>query len=364
MRRWMIHLVMAIVGASIGIAVLPDFWHLVGFHSGLTSHNVFNGFVGAIILFVLSFLFVATLLLALFKRIDQKISKVELSSLVFNLIGAIIGLVLGVLISIPLSLLHIPLLTNILAFILIVGLTYLGYMLFHRRGDEIFRLLSRKRRETMELVDEEVVTTTKAEPTAYVVSPLVVDTSTIIDGRIYDVLKTGFISERLIIPDFVLLELQLISDSSDPLKRAKGRRGLDLVTKLKDFENVEISDKDYPEIKEVDTKLLRFASEEGAKLVTNDFNLNKVAAIQGTKVLNINDLANAVKAQLVVGEVIDVTIIRAGSERQQGVAYMPDGTMIVVEDTADKIDKTLPVQVAKVLQTSAGRMIFADLVKK
>ncbi|MGL5341627.1 MAG: PIN/TRAM domain-containing protein, partial [Lactococcus garvieae] len=250
----------------------------------------------------------------------------------------------------------VPVLSNIISFVLIIGLLYLGYTVFDKRGDEIFKIVFRKRKEVA-AVDKPLVKEGNAVQHA-----MILDTSSVIDGRILDVLTTGFISDKVIVPNFVLLELQLISDSSDPLKRAKGRRGLDLVNSLKEFDNVEISNKDYKDIREVDTKLLRYASEIGAKLVTNDFNLNKVAEIQGVIVLNINDLANAVKTQLVVGEQIEVTIIREGSERQQGVAYLPDGTMIVIEDTAKMIDKKVLVEVAKVLQTSAGRMIFAELV--
>ena len=275
--------------------------------------------------------------------------------MVFNFIGAILGLMVGVLLTIPLSLLGVPVLSNIISFILIVGLLYLGYTVFDKRGDEIFKIVFRKRKETAP-ADK------PADKEENSRSSMLLDTSSVIDGRILDVLKTGFISDKVIVPNFVLLELQLISDSADPLKRAKGRRGLDLVNSLKEFANVEISTKDYEDVREVDTKLLRYASEIGAKLVTNDFNLNKVAEIQGVVVLNINDLANAVKTQLIVGEQVEVTIIREGSERQQGVAYLPDGTMIVIEDTAKMIDKKVLVEVAKVLQTSAGRMIFADLV--
>lgn len=276
--------------------------------------------------------------------------------MVFNFIGAILGLTVGVLLTTPLSLLGIPVLSNIISFVLIIGLLYLGYTVFDKRGDEIFKIVFRKRKEVA-AVDKPLV---KEE--VQVQHAMILDTSSVIDGRILDVLKTGFISDKVIVPNFVLLELQLISDSADPLKRAKGRRGLDLVNSLKEFDNVEISNKDYKDIREVDTKLLRYASEISAKLVTNDFNLNKVAEIQGVIVLNINDLANAVKTQLVVGEQIEVTIIREGSERQQGVAYLPDGTMIVIEDTAKMIDQKVLVEVAKVLQTSAGRMIFAELV--
>jgi uncharacterized protein YacL len=346
---------MGIVGASLGITTLPWVWHLFRQEGNAFNQEIVNGLIGAIIFVILSF-FMSNLLMRALKKLDQKITRVNLSKMVFNFIGAILGLTVGVLLTIPLSLLGVPVLSNIISFVLIIGLLYLGYTVFDKRGDEIFKIVFRKRKEVA-AVDKPLVKEGNAVQHA-----MILDTSSVIDGRILDVLKTGFISDKVIVPNFVLLELQLISDSSDPLKRAKGRRGLDLVNSLKEFDNVEISNKDYKDIREVDTKLLRYASEIGAKLVTNDFNLNKVAEIQGVIVLNINDLANAVKTQLVVGEQIEVTIIREGSERQQGVAYLPDGTMIVIEDTAKMIDKKVLVEVAKVLQTSAGRMIFAELV--
>lgn len=346
---------MGIVGASLGITTLPWVWHLFRQEGNAFNQEIVNGLIGAIIFVILSF-FMSNLLMRALKKLDQKITRVNLSKMVFNFIGAILGLTVGVLLTTPLSLLGIPVLSNIISFVLIIGLLYLGYTVFDKRGDEIFKIVFRKRKEVA-AVDKPLV---KEE--VQVQHAMILDTSSVIDGRILDVLKTGFISDKVIVPNFVLLELQLISDSADPLKRAKGRRGLDLVNSLKEFDNVEISNKDYKDIREVDTKLLRYASEISAKLVTNDFNLNKVAEIQGVIVLNINDLANAVKTQLVVGEQIEVTIIREGSERQQGVAYLPDGTMIVIEDTAKMIDQKVLVEVAKVLQTSAGRMIFAELV--
>ena len=355
MRRWIIHVLMGIVGASLGITTLPWVWHLFRQEGNAFNQEIVNGLIGAIIFVILSF-FMSNLLMRALKKLDQKITRVNLSKMVFNFIGAILGLTVGVLLTIPLSLLGVPVLSNIISFVLIIGLLYLGYTVFDKRGDEIFKIVFRKRKEVA-AVDKPLV---KEE--VQVQHAMILDTSSVIDGRILDVLKTGFISDKVIVPNFVLLELQLISDSADPLKRAKGRRGLDLVNSLKEFDNVEISNKDYKDIREVDTKLLRYASEISAKLVTNDFNLNKVAEIQGVIVLNINDLANAVKTQLVVGEQIEVTIIREGSERQQGVAYLPDGTMIVIEDTAKMIDQKVLVEVAKVLQTSAGRMIFAELV--
>ncbi|WP_205271951.1 PIN/TRAM domain-containing protein [Lactococcus taiwanensis] len=359
MRRWMIHLIMTVIGASLGVAVVPSFLKLFGWNKGILQYEVVDGVIGAIIFIILSFIFAGSMLNAL-KKIDSKISKMNMSKVVFNVIGIVLGLLVGVIGSVPLRFLDVPILSNVISFVFVLIMIYLGYVLFDKRGDEIAKVLFRKRREALATENTEPV----VSQTPVKESSILLDTSSIIDGRILDVIKTGFISDKIIVPNFVILELQLISDSSDPLKRAKGRRGLDLVNELTKFENVEISQTDFKEIREVDTKLLKYASTTGSKLVTNDFNLNKVAEIQGVQVLNINDLANAVKTQLVVGEHINVQIIRAGSERQQGVAYLPDGTMIVIEDAAKLIDKTVTVEVAKVLQTSAGRMIFADLIKK
>ena len=353
MRRWFIHIVLAIVGASVGITILPSIWRMIGQEKIFLNHEIFNILIGAIIFIILSLIFSGIILSAL-RKVDAAIRNINLSKLIFNVIGAVLGLLVGVLASIPLGLLNVPILSNVISFLLILALTYLGYITFHTRGEEILRIFSRRRRDGSHSSGSNKKET---------FSTILLDTSSVIDGRIIDVINTGFISDKILIPNFVILELQLISDSADNLKRAKGRRGLDLVNELKKFEHVEISKKDYSDLKEVDTKLLRYASEIGAKLVTNDFNLNKVAEIQGVRVLNINDLANALKTQLVVGEEIQATIVKAGTERQQGIAYLPDGTMIVIEDTANKIDQTVHAEVTKVLQTSAGRMVFAELIK-
>lgn len=189
----------------------------------------------------------------------------------------------------------------------------------------------------------------------------ILDTSVIIDGRIADICKTGFLEGTLVIPEFVLEELQHIADSSDLLKRNRGRRGLDILNKIqKELEvKVLIYEGDYEEISEVDSKLVKLAKALHGKVVTNDFNLNKVCELQGVSVLNINDLANAVKPVVLPGEEIMVQVIKDGKEHGQGVAYLDDGTMIVVEGGRDFIGMHLEVLVTSVLQTSAGRMIFA-----
>jgi len=189
----------------------------------------------------------------------------------------------------------------------------------------------------------------------------ILDTSVIIDGRIADICKTGFLEGVLVIPEFVLEELQHIADSSDLLKRNRGRRGLDILNKIQKELDVKvlIYEGDYEEIAEVDSKLVKLAKALGGKVVTNDFNLNKVCELQGVSVLNINDLANAVKPVVLPGEEIMVQVIKDGKEHGQGVAYLDDGTMIVVEGGRDFIGMHLEVLVTSVLQTSAGRMIFA-----
>ena len=191
------------------------------------------------------------------------------------------------------------------------------------------------------------------------------DTSVIIDGRIADIVKSGFLEGTLVVPAFVLRELQHIADSSDVLKRTRGRRGLDILQKMQDADEAQImiTNVDYDDIPEVDMKLVRLAHEMGGKLVTNDYNLNKVAALRGVQVLNINELSNAVKAVVIPGESMFVSIVKEGKEYGQGVAYLDDGTMIVIEDGRKHIGDSIKVEVTSALQTAAGRMIFAKPVR-
>jgi uncharacterized protein YacL len=190
-----------------------------------------------------------------------------------------------------------------------------------------------------------------------------IDTSAIIDGRLVDVVKTKFLSGPIVIPDFVLEELQKVADSSDGLKRARGRRGLDIVEELKATANGGFSVRaaDYPELEGVDAKLVRMAQEVGASIVTTDYNLNKVAHIQGVEVLNVNELANALKPAVLPGEPLAVRVIREGREYDQGVAYLPDGTMVVVEGGRGAVGTEVTVEVTSVLQSPSGKMIFTKL---
>lgn len=191
----------------------------------------------------------------------------------------------------------------------------------------------------------------------------ILDTSVIIDGRVADICETDFLEGPLIIPQFILQELQHIADSADSLKRARGRRGLDILNRMQKGDTVEVKvvDDDYPDIKEVDAKLIALAREMNAKVVTNDFNLNKVAQLQGVLVLNINQLANALKPMVLPGEVLHLQIMREGKEQGQGVAYLDDGTMVVVENASRHLGEEVEASVTSILQTTAGRMIFTTL---
>ncbi len=193
------------------------------------------------------------------------------------------------------------------------------------------------------------------------IPPLIMDTSVIIDGRIADIAETGFLSGTLVIPQFVLRELQQIADSADSIKRNRGRRGLDILQRLqKNKGNYEIiiSEADFPDVREVDHKLIELGRQLGGKIVTNDFNLNKVAQLRGVSVLNINELANALKPVVLPGEIMRVFVLKEGKEYNQGVAYLDDGTMVVVDNARRMIGKNVDVSVTSVLQTTAGKMIF------
>lgn len=192
-------------------------------------------------------------------------------------------------------------------------------------------------------------------------NPMILDTSAIIDGRIVEVAKTGFLDGTIIVPRFILGELQHIADSADPLRRNRGRRGFEVIEELKgigDGIKVEVSGLDFPKVKKADDKLVQLGRRLKAKVVTTDYNLNKVARITGVKILNVNELANSIKTVVLPGEAMSVKVIQAGKEREQGVGYLPDGTMIVVEGGSRLLGQTVETEVARVFQTVAGRMIF------
>lgn len=274
-----------------------------------------------------------------------------------DLLAGTIGLVFGLIIAnlIGSAFLPVPIVGPFIPIVLSAIMGYVGMRLMMRKRGDIGQYLQNFRQNTKKDI------AVPKEEKIFKESGKLLDTSVIIDGRISDICETGFLEGPLIVPLFVLEELQHISDSSDTLKRNKGRRGLDILNEMqqKQCSEVRVITDDYDDISEVDSKLMRLALEKNWKLITNDFNLNKVALLQGIKVLNLNDLANALKPLLATGEVITVPVLKAGKEEGQGISYLEDGTMIVIQDGEKYLNETISVVVTSVLQTSAGRMIFA-----
>ena len=285
------------------------------------------------------------------KLLDKEISKYPQTDILLGSIGLIIGLVIAYLVGGLIN--SIPIVGGILTFITYVFMGYLGIKIALKSKDDLFNI-SKLSKLAPSMKEKNSKKEQKSIP------PKVLDTSVIIDGRIADICRTGFIEGKLIIPKFVLDELQHIADSSDDLKRVRGRRGLDILNIIQkeiDIE-VEISEAKFDDIAEVDSKLLKLAQVLGGKVVTNDYNLNKVAQVQGVEVLNINELANAIKPVAIPGEEMVVQVVKEGKEHSQGIAYLDDGTMIVVDGGKKHMGETIRVLVTSVLQTPAGRMIF------
>ena len=275
------------------------------------------------------------------RRMDAHFRSMPALDLLFGVAGLVVGLLVALLASRLLASLRVPVLSTLLTVALYVVCGIFGY-----------RFGVSRRRELM-----------RGAPAAAGARPKVLDTSAIIDGRILDVCRTGFLEGPFIVPAFVLRELRHIADSADAMRRNRGRRGLDILKALQEEQGaqVRIDDTDFPEAEEVDLKLLRLAESLGGALVTNDFNLNKVAAVQNTPVLNINELASAVRPVLLPGEALELTVLREGKEPGQGVGFLEDGTMVIIDGGRRYIGERVELLVTSSLQTSAGRLIFARL---
>jgi len=280
-------------------------------------------------------------------RAEQAIRKVSLRVIFGGVVGMIIGLFIAFFLAYGLTFVGVTWEKQQVApwiYALLTGIMgYLGLVIGSKKIEE-FSLFSFS--QTKESADYGIL-----------------DTSVIIDGRIADICDTGFIEGTLVVPRFVLDELQYIADSSDSMKRSRGRRGLDILNRMQRSNgiNIEVVDQDFPKLKGVDAKLVAMAKKMNARIITNDFNLNKVAELQGIKILNVNELANALKPVVLPGEIMTVKIIKEGKEPGQGVAYLDDGTMIIVDHAQKYQGSTVEVIVTSVLQTTAGRMIFSEM---
>jgi uncharacterized protein YacL len=329
-RRWMLmSWEMAVVRAIFILVLMTASYFLQPFHLSSLNSVLLGGALGAF-----------------FVVFELRLERASLK----RLIGAAIGSILGILGALMMG--HLLNLTgiekNTLSFFqinLLLLMAYVGLVVGANKGD------------LLNLAALGGLFAGERQPRK---NYKVLDTSVIIDGRIADVCETGFIDGMLIIPQFVLRELQLIADSSDSQKRNRGRRGLDILQRMQKMTtiHVQIVEDDFPNVREVDLKLIELAKLYEAKIVTNDFNLNKVAQLQGLPVLNINELANALKPVVLPGEIMQVFILKEGKEYNQGVAYLDDGTMVVVDNAKKMISKTIDISVTSVLQTTAGKMIF------
>ena len=341
-----------IFGGVLGAILMPGAFEFAQIEHFLMNNMISAVIIGAALFYFLTFWLVEPVVKAI-KWAEEKLVKTPLSGILFGTLGLLLGLILAFLLSLPLGkLLGDHLLSQTVPFILSILFGYLGLAVgLKRRREFVDLFLSGIRRKKGTENDTEYLESKKK----------IIDTSVIIDGRIADICRAGFLEGTIVIPRFVLAELQYIADSADTLKRTRGRRGLDILNILQNelSIDVEIYEGDFVDVPEVDAKLVRLAKELDGVLMTNDLNLNKVSEFQQVPVLNINDLSNALKPVVIPGENMRVLVVKDGREHNQGVAYLDDGTMIVVDDGRRHIGESVQVTVTSVLQTSAGRMIFA-----
>ena len=326
-----------IIRALLVLACSVSGYFIAYYLAAESSYDYFKAIGGFIIGLVVALLVI---------RVEKDIRKLSLRVIIGGVIGMVVGLLIALILGFGLNLVvkitqnqhFVPWI-----YLLLTGiLGYLGLVLGSKKVEEF----NFHAAENKDCGDHRLL-----------------DTSVIIDGRIADICDTGFMDGELIVPRFVLNELQFIADSSDSMKRSRGRRGLDILNRMQKSTaiNIEIVEQDFPKIKGVDSKLVALAQKLNAKLMTNDYNLNKVAELQGVRVLNVNELANAMKPVVLPGEQMLVKIIREGKEQGQGVGYLDDGTMIIVDGAQKMINMNVEVVVTSVLQTTAGRMIFTEL---
>ncbi len=363
LARKIARLLVALFGAAVGVAVGIGLLMAVDsvrvsmeyislyqrmYSWGIALIYAASGLVMAIIFYFISPWLIDGFLAAI-GAIEAYLSRMETADIFYCAAGLIVGLLIAFLLSALTSGIEVGLLRFTIEALLYVTIGYLGWSVMYRRRGELPTPIWMTRKG--------------GRPEACAARPKLLDTSVIIDGRIADICATGIIEGTLVVPRFVLTELQHIADSADSLKRNRGRRGLDIIKMLQEggAVPVAIADQDYEDISEVDAKLIRLTHEMGGVVVTNDYNLNKVAGVQDVPVLNINELANAIKPLALPGEEMLAGIVKEGKENGQGVAYLDDGTMIVVEGGRRCMGETVPVTVTSVLQTAAGRMIFAKL---
>ena len=383
--RFFIVAVMAVAGAALMQPASPTLTQFIGTEILKTDMGLFRMTLAGLLcilagaaLGALVGSLTASYLISTLKRfsawVETQLNKMPIHDVIAGAIGLSLGLILATLLGGAFS--RIPIVGNYLPVVFAIVFGYLGIRITMTKREEIadmFSFIPRFFKDVLKAreVRQEPAPAPIPEPLPEIKTEMpetgedkrykLLDTSAIIDGRIADVIDSGFLEGTLLIPVFVLEELQRIADSADALKRVRGRRGLDILQTIRSEAKlaVEIDSRDFDDIAEVDSKLVRLGQLVGGKIVTNDYNLNKVSELQGVPVLNVNELANAVKSVVVPGESMRVTVVKDGKEQGQGVAYLDDGTMIVIEGGHRHLNQNIDVEVTSALQTAAGRMIFA-----
>lgn len=338
-----------VIGSSLGIMVIPELINAFSIQPEQVLTNPYiDGLIGAVVIFLL-FGFLIDKIVDMADQGEKYLLKRSILEIFFATVGVMIGLMIAVMVSFILEMIGAPVLKHILPIIIAAFLCYLGFQIGLQKREEILRLFPESISNSL----------TRQTTSKYA---KILDTSAIIDGRILDVVKCHFIDGEILVPQGVIEELQVIADTKDSVKRDKGQRGLDILNELKktDF-SISIIEPTSTH-KDVDALLINLAKRYQASIITTDYNLNKVCAVQGIKVLNVNDLSEAIKPVLHQGDIFDLLITKIGKEDDQGVGYLDDGTMVVIEKGREYIGKTIPVEVMSLLQTSSGRIIFAKKV--
>ncbi len=338
-----------VIGSSLGIMVIPELINAFSIQPEQVLTNPYiDGLIGAVVIFLL-FGFLIDKIVDMADQGEKYLLKRSILEIFFATVGVMIGLMIAVMVSFILEMIGAPVLKHILPIIIAAFLCYLGFQIGLQKREEILRLFPESISNSL----------TRQTTSKYA---KILDTSAIIDGRILDVVKCHFIDGEILVPQGVIEELQVIADAKDSVKRDKGQRGLDILNELKktDF-SISIIEPTSTH-KDVDALLINLAKRYQASIITTDYNLNKVCAVQGIKVLNVNDLSEAIKPVLHQGDIFDLLITKIGKEDDQGVGYLDDGTMVVIEKGREYIGKTIPVEVMSLLQNSSGRIIFAKKV--
>ena len=347
--KFVVVLCYVVLGASLGVYLIPTFINDVGLGEFDLFHNsYFNAVIGILLFFLIFGWFINRLSGAL-KEMEQVIMRRSAIEILFATVGLIIGLLISVMISFIFQLIGNTVLNHFVPVIITILLGYLGFQLGLRKRDEMLLFLPEKIARTVSISSRNAV-------------PKLIDTSAIIDGRIVDVIKCGFIDGEILIPQGVINELQVVADANDSVKREKGQRGLDILNELYDSDHPTCIIAPTKSHSDIDGMLIKLAKHYRGHIITTDFNLNKVCHVQGIQVLNVNDLSEAIKPMVHQGDQFELLLTKAGKEDGQAVGYLDDGTMIVVDNAKRYIGSHVNLEVVSLLQTSSGRIIFAKLI--